>query len=135
MATPIPDLGHYPDPDPYQALDSYQGLDPYQDLDPYADRSAIPYTDAASRALLDDVVASLVVLRGGSTHDPGATISVLVSLDAEIEDRLANDVWLARHHGFSWDQVAERLGLTPGAARRRYSEQVRSRSEHARQLR
>ena len=38
-------------------------------------------------------------------------------------------VWLARaRHGYSWGQVAERLGLVTETARRRYADNVRVRT-------
>jgi len=92
--------------------------------------TAIPYTDTDSAGLIDEAVRSLVILRGGSWRDPGATLSVLVSLAAEAEARIPDAVWLARvRHGYSWGQVAERLGLVTETARRRYCDYVRACSD------
>jgi hypothetical protein len=92
--------------------------------------TAIPYTDTASAGLIDEAVRALVILRGGSAHDPGASLSVLVSLAAEAEARIPDAVWLARvRHGYSWGQVAERLGLVTETVRRRYGDYVRACSE------
>jgi hypothetical protein len=87
--------------------------------DPGPGFTAIPYTDTASSGLID-----------GSAHDPGATLSVLVSLAAEVEARIPDAVWLARvRHGYSWGQVAERLGLVTETVRRRYGDYVRACTE------
>ncbi len=92
--------------------------------------TAIPYTDTDSAGLVDDAVRALVILRDGSPHDPGATLSVLVSLGAEVEARIPDAVWLARaRHGYSWGQVAERLGLVTETARRRYGDYVKACSD------
>ncbi|MGH8302774.1 MAG: hypothetical protein ACRET5_15045 [Steroidobacteraceae bacterium] len=92
--------------------------------------TAIPYTDSDSSGLLDEAVRSLVILRGGSLGDPGAKLSVLASLLTQAEARITDVVWLARtRHGYSWGQVAERLGLVTDTARKRYSTYVRIRSE------
>jgi hypothetical protein len=94
------------------------------------DYTAIPYTDADSSALLDEAVRSLVILRNGSPRDPGARLSVLVSLLADAEARLADSVWLARtRDGYSWDRIAERMALTADAVRHRYGGYVRACSE------
>jgi len=92
--------------------------------------TAIPYTDSASAGLVDEAVRALVILRAGSVHDPGATLSVLVSLAAAVEARIPDAVWLARvRHGYSWGQVAERLGLVTETARQRYGDYVRACSD------
>ncbi|MDA8288544.1 MAG: hypothetical protein M0014_08850 [Actinomycetota bacterium] len=98
--------------------------------DPGPGFTAIPYTDTNSAGLIDEAVRSLVVLRAGSGRDPGAALSVLVSLAAEVQARVPDAVWLARaRHGYSWGQVAERLGIATESARRRYSDYVRARSD------
>ncbi len=98
--------------------------------DPGPGFTAIPYTDTASAGLIDEAVHALVILRGGSAHDPGATLSVLVSLAQEAEARIPDAVWLARvRHGYSWGQVAERLGLVTETVRRRYGDYVRACTE------
>ena len=107
-------------PDPY----------PYDDLDPYPNRTLIPSCDADCQALIDQAVESLIILRGGSTRDPGAHMSVLASLAAEADDRIPDTVWSARtHHHYTWNLIAERLALTPQAARKRYSHYVQLRSQ------
>ncbi len=70
--------------------------------DPGPDFTAIPYTDTNSAGLIDGVGRALVILRGGSAHDPVATLSVIVSLAAESEVRIPDAVWRARvRHGSS----------------------------------
>ena len=113
-------------------IDPNQTHDPYPDIDPYPDRTAIPSTDAECRALIDDIVTSLIILRGGSANDPGAILSVTASIAAEAGDRLPETVWTARTHQYTWDQIAERLALTAtNAARKRYGHHVRIRTELA----
>jgi hypothetical protein len=114
-------------------LDPYPELDPYQtvDVDPCQDRTAIPSTDTECRALIDDIVTSLIILRGGSTNDPGAILSVTASVAAEAGDRIPEAVWMARTHGYTWDRIGDRLALTAQAARKRYRHYVQSRTELA----
>ena len=91
----------------------------------WPDRTLIPSTDAACRAILDHALACLILVRGGDPHDPGAVISTLVSLIADADDRLPDAVADARHHGYTWNRVAERLGSTISAARHRFAGYVR----------
>jgi hypothetical protein len=102
--------------------------DPYPHIDAHPDRTALPATDADCRALIDDIVASLIILRGGSTNDPGAILSVTASVAAEATDRIPETVWLARTHGYTWDRIGDRLTLTAQAARKRYGPYVRTRT-------
>jgi hypothetical protein len=106
-------------------------LDPYPEPDPYADRTHIPYSDPACRALLDQLVHSLITIRGGATLDPGAQLSVLASIHAETTQRVPHTVWIARyHHGYTWPQIARRMGLTTKIARNRYSTYIPTRPHH-----
>ncbi|MGH9030290.1 MAG: hypothetical protein ACRDV4_11840 [Acidimicrobiales bacterium] len=93
------------------------------------DRTAIPYTDAATAALLDSAVDALVIVRGGRSSDPGARLSVLVSLSAELDERTRDVVWRARRDRLSWEIIAERLAMTASGARSRYGRHVRDREE------
>ncbi|MGH9656250.1 MAG: hypothetical protein ACRD6B_22635 [Bryobacteraceae bacterium] len=93
------------------------------------DRTTIPYTDAASATLLDSAVDALVTVRGGRRSDPGARLSVLASLSAELNERTRDLVWRARRHQLSWEIIAERLATTASAARSRYDEHVKAREE------
>jgi len=90
----------------------------------WPDHTVIPGTDAVSRAILDRAVACLILVRGGDPHDPGAVISTLVSLIADADDRLPDAVAGARAHGYTWNNVAERLGTTVPAARHRFAGHV-----------
>ena len=84
-----------------------------------ASRSAS--ADAACRTVLDHAVTCLVLVRGGAPHDPGAHISTLVSLIADAHARLPDAVADARHQGYTWNRIAERLGSTVSAARHRFA--------------
>jgi hypothetical protein len=96
-----------------------------------ADNNRTHSTDAECRTLIDDIVASLIILRGGSTNEPGAILSVTASIAAEAGDRIPETVWLARTHGYTWDRIGERLALSAGAARKRYRYYVRTRTDLA----
>jgi hypothetical protein len=97
--------------------------DPYPPelFDPCPNRTTFPYVDSSCRALLDQAVLSLITLRGGATLDPGARLSVLASLAHDADGRIPDTVWIARvHHGYTWNDIAERLGITAKTARYRY---------------
>jgi len=93
------------------------------------DRTAIPYTDAASAALVDSAVDALVTVRGGRSSDPGARLSVLASLSAELEERTRLVVSRARSRQLSWEIIAERLATTAPRARSRYDGHIKVREE------
>lgn len=89
--------------------------------DPCRDRTAIPYTDDDTAGLIDRAVDSLVVFRCPlGLGDAAAALSCLVSLVAEAGGRLPDAVADARDQAYTWDQIAERLAITVGTARRRY---------------
>jgi hypothetical protein len=95
------------------------------------DRSQTPYDDRDSAELIDDAVKSLALIRSPyGTGDPGAVLSVLVSLRAEINKRIDDAVADAWESGYSWDEIAERLAASSaGAARRRYGQHCKQRAE------
>jgi hypothetical protein len=93
------------------------------------DRTVIPYTDAASAALLDSAIDALVTVRGGSGSDPGARLSVLASLAAELDERTRDVVRRARRQQLSWEIIAERLATTAHGARSRYAGRVKPSEE------
>jgi hypothetical protein len=101
---------------------------PYSALEAYGaklrtgERTDWPVTDNDCRALLEQAVHDLIVLRDGSENDPGSKLSVLESLRLAAEDWIPEIVFEARvAHDYSWDRVATRLGLFSAlAARRRY---------------
>ena len=90
----------------------------------------IPFTDAASRTILQAAVLDLVTHRGGCDDDAGVAISVLVSLLAEAECWLPELVADARDQSYSWDLIAERLGTTISTARHRYAAYAIWRGQH-----
>jgi hypothetical protein len=90
--------------------------------DPRRDRTAIPYTDSDTRALISEAAYALTIFRAPmSFGDAGATVSVLVSLAVEAEDQLHDAVADARDQGYTWDEIADRLNTSVTTARRRYS--------------
>jgi len=109
---------------PYdEVIFSYSAIDAYgAKAKPYDDQTGWPVTDHDCRALLEEAVRSLIILRNGSLKDPGSKLSVLESLRLATEDWIEEVVFEARvAHDYSWDRVATRLGLFSAlAARRRY---------------
>jgi hypothetical protein len=102
------------------------GLD---DTSWWPDHTLIPFDDDASRAILDHALTCLILVRGGDTHDPGAAISTLVTLVAGADALLPDAVADARCRGYTWNRIAERLGSTIPAARRRYADYARCRQQ------
>lgn len=99
------------------------------------DRTVIPYTDAASAMLLDSAADALITVRGGARSDPGARLSVLASLTAELDERTRDVVWRARRQKLSWELIAERLATTASSARSRYNQHVDTRHDAQRRVR
>jgi hypothetical protein len=95
----------------------------------WPNRTTIPFSDAASGAILDHAVACLVLLRGGDLQDPGSTISGLVTFIVDAQSRLPDLVANARERGYTWSRIAERLGATATAARHHYADYVRLRRD------
>lgn len=93
-------------------------------------RPSSSFDDGISRAILDRAIACLVLVRGGDRHDPGASISTLVTLIADAKTRLPDLVADARDCGYTWNRIAERLGSTIPAARHRYADYARCRRLH-----
>jgi hypothetical protein len=85
------------------------------------DYTSIPFTDIASKTVLETAVLDLTLYRGGPRGDSGATISVLVSLIAEAQELLVDAIADARDQGYSWSLIATRLATTVPAARHRYA--------------
>jgi hypothetical protein len=107
-------------------------LVPHHHLDDgswWPDHTTIPFTDAASDAILDHAVACMVLLRGGDLQDPGSTISALVTFIADAQARLPDLVADARDRGYTWSRIALHLGSTTPAARHRYTDYVRLRRQ------
>ena len=95
---------------------------PWTFTDPRRDGTVIPHTDDDTAALIDQALESLVLLRSPMhLGDAAATVSALVSLIAEAEDRLANAVADARDQDYPWDAIATRLTTTASTAQHRYA--------------
>jgi hypothetical protein len=95
---------------------------PWQLNDPGRDRTTTPYNDADTVKAIDRAATAVILSRAPRwLGDPGPTISVLVSLVDEAESRLDDAVADARDHGYSWGQIADRLGIRVTTARRRYA--------------
>lgn len=90
----------------------------------------IPFTDDASRTIMQAAVLDLVTHRCGRHDEPGDAISVLVSLLAEGECWLPELVADARDHLYTWDAIATRLATTISAARHRYAAYAIWRRQH-----
>lgn len=103
---------------------------PWDMADPRRDCSIIPYTDADTEALVDELVDTLTLFRCpmGLGH-ASATISVLASVEAEVAFRLHDAVADARDQGSTWDEIAMRLATTASAARHRHAAYARARRE------
>jgi hypothetical protein len=98
--------------------------------DPFEDVSRIPHHDPVTRFLADEAVETLVALRcPAAPGDPAARLSVLSSLASEIEARYDDTVADARDHGYRWEEIAQRLAISPATARRRYAAYARWRRE------
>jgi hypothetical protein len=86
------------------------------------DRSQIPYNDAVTEILIDQAVETLMWIRCPlRVGHPAPTLSALVSLAGEIENRFHDTVADARDHGYSWDDIAQRMAISPHTAKRRYA--------------
>lgn len=78
--------------------------------------------DDASAAVLDEATVALTLLRSPMRlGDRLAELHALVSLHAQIDSRLPGVVAAARDEGHSWNGIAAQLGVSAGAARRRYT--------------
>jgi len=76
--------------------------------------------------VLDDAVARLLMLRHLEWGDMVAELHALTSLAIQLQLRLPDTVADAIEQGHSWPDVAGQLGVTPGAARRRYGHNLRA---------
>lgn len=103
---------------------------PWDMTDPRRPCPTIPYTDADSETLVDELIDTLTIFRCPmGLGDAGATVSVLASVEAEITVRLLDAVADAREQGYTWNDIAMRLATTASAARHRYAAHVRTRHE------
>ena len=105
---------------------------PWEFTDPRRDGAMIPYTDEVTAVVIDEAVTSLVLMRAPMWFgDAGPRISVLVSLAGQAEDLVFDAVAGARGRGYTWDEIASRLGSTATTARRRYAGYTRWRASLA----
>ena len=80
-----------------------------------------PLVDECSRAVLDEAVASLTILRSPMyVGDAGAELHALASLRAQIEARLSEAVVAARDQLAPWAVIGAQLGLKARDARHIY---------------
>lgn len=86
--------------------------------------------DDASAAILDEAAVELTLLRSPmQLGDCLADLHAMVSLLAQIHAWLPVTVAGARDQGHTWHDIAAQLGVTAGAARRRYSAYVKMSDE------
>lgn len=81
--------------------------------------------DDASAAVLEEAAVTLTLLRSPMHLGDGlAGLHALVSLRAQIHAWLPVAVAVARDQGHDWNDIADQLGMTAGAARRRYRSDI-----------
>ncbi|MGH7748583.1 MAG: hypothetical protein ACREQ5_28065 [Candidatus Dormibacteria bacterium] len=98
--------------------------------DQVATPPAAPFTDDVSRAVVNDVVTSLTLMRFPlSLLDATAELHVLASLIQQANARIVDAVAEALDQDHLWCDIALCLGVSTSTARRRYSPQ---RANHAR---
>jgi hypothetical protein len=91
-------------------------------IDPRRRYPSCPLVDNESEAVLAVAVHDLIMLRSPMwSGDAGATLHALASLAAEIQAWLPEAVADARDQNYRWTEIAEMLGITAGAARRRFA--------------
>jgi hypothetical protein len=95
--------------------------DTWVEIDPRRSHPNHPIVDDDSAAVLDEAVYSLTMLRSPMEEgDAGARLHALASLIAQAETSITGAVTAARDQGYSWPDIANRLGLTTTTARRRH---------------
>ena len=83
-------------------------------------------TDDHRAAILEEAAAALTLLRSPMRLGDGlAEFHAMVSLLGQIHAWLPVVVAGARDQGHGWDDIAGQLGVTPAAARRRYSPHIK----------
>lgn len=98
------------------AIGAWSAIDPRRQHAPHA------VVDDATAAVLDEATVILTLLRSPmQLGDRLAELHALASLLAQIHNSLPDVVAEARDQGHSWDGIAEQLGVSAGAARRRYT--------------
>ena len=78
--------------------------------------------DDESAVVLEEATVTLTLLRSPMClGDHVAELHATVSLLAQIRARIPRIVAAARDQGHSWSDISGQLGVTPAAARRRYT--------------
>jgi DNA-directed RNA polymerase specialized sigma24 family protein len=135
MATISHDTGRWELVNPNRRILGYRHpecLDPtgrwhYVNVD---DQTGDPFRDQDSMELVDDIVDSLIICRSGSTEDAGAQLSIIASLAEELDARLPETIFYARHQqGYTWAEIARRLDTAESTIRHRYSHYLACRKE------
>jgi hypothetical protein len=94
---------------------------PWLFSDPRRSHPHHPVIDEHSAAVVADAAVTLTLLRSPMRlGDHLADLHATVSLLAQIHARLPTVVAAARDQGHPWTDIANQLGVTPAAARRRY---------------
>lgn len=92
--------------------------------DPRRFPPAGPVTDEHSAALVEEATVTLTLLRSPMRlGDRLAELHATASLLAELQARLPTVVAAARDQGHDWAGIADALGVSTTAARRRYRDQ------------
>jgi DNA-binding NarL/FixJ family response regulator len=97
--------------------------DPDPDAYPEAHRGIHtgPYPDTDTDTVLNDAIERLAPMRTPYwLADTAVTIHLLASLQQQITKRLPDAVAEALDQGYTWDDIANQLAITPSTARRRY---------------
>jgi len=78
--------------------------------------------DDHTAALIDQAAESLANLRGlACPDDPGVRLHTLASLAQQLHATLTAATLEARHHGYSWDEIAAHTGTTRPAHRNQHT--------------
>ena len=97
-------------------------IGPWSSGDPRRPHPPAAVVDDATAAVVAEATEILVLLRSPMRLGDGlAEVHAMVSLLAQIQASLPGVVAAARDQGHSWNGIAEQLGVSAGAARRRYT--------------
>jgi len=93
-----------------------------EDDNRWQDHTRFPCTDDHTRLLIEDALATLLILRAPARlRDAAARVSCLLSLSDQASGLLDDAVVDARELGYSWEEIADRLFVSASTARRRYA--------------
>jgi hypothetical protein len=91
------------------------------EIDPRRSHPDHPIVDDDSATVVDEAIHSLTMLRSPlDDGDAGARLHALASLIAHAETLITDTVTAARDQGYTWPDIANRLGLTTTTTRRRH---------------